>query len=165
MGQLIIGVEGYKKLQLGYELNSNDAKVKNFRVAALPTGIDGIAPGDLLVTTAKSQNYSVTDPSAAAATYTGKIAGILLATNVKVDTVFPQSSGEVLFKTGESGGCLVRGEIAVKLYGAAPAENDAVYYNLAQKAFTKTSTNNLSVPNAKFSGITEGNLTVVNLLY
>ena len=161
---LIIGKDGFRKLVLGYEVNANQIETKAFEAARnLPNG--KIVPGDLLITTGVAQVYTTPDKSQSATTYEGKIAGIALATNVKLDPLFPQSADEPGFEAGQHGANLVKGEIAVKLYGSAPKENDQVYYNVAQAAFTTTAAGNLKCEGYKFSGITEGNLTVVNRLY
>lgn len=165
MNNLIIGIEGFARLQRGHEININQIEAKAFQVGELPTGVTGIVGGDLLVYGTKTQVYTVVDSAKAATDYEGKIAGIALATNVKTDTLFPQSPVDVEFKTGEHGACLVKGEIAVALHGAAPSEGAAVYYSIANRAFTATQGTNIACPNMKFSGITEGNLTVVNVLY
>jgi lipopolysaccharide export system protein LptA len=157
----ILGINGFKRLQLGYEVYSNEVKTKNFAVAANTE----IAPGAILIRTAQTQVYTTAKTSDSAESLAGKVAGIALATNVKLDPLFPQSTDEVIFKAGDRGACVVRGEVAVKLYGTAPAEGDKVYYNVAQGAFTKDAEGNLALPNCQFSGITEGSLTVVNVLY
>lgn len=157
MSKLILGTSGFSKLAKGYEINVNDVKTKTFTVAASETS--GIEGGDCLVATATPQVYAL--PTATSDT----VIGICLATNVKTDTTFPQSTGEVKFMPGEHGGCVISGEVAVKLYGAAPTEGAAVYYDITNKAFTATTDNNLACPNMRFSGITEGELTVVRVLY
>lgn len=156
------GVDGFNRLQLGYEVNVNQTERKTFTVSADAT--DGIYPGDLLIVTAAPQVYKKVN-GGAAADYTGKIAGICLATNVKLDPMFPQSAGDVAFKVGDHAACVKRGEVAVKLYGTAPAENAAVYYDITNGAFTTASSNNIACPNMLFTGVTEGNVTVVNVLY
>lgn len=156
----ILGMNGFGRLQLGYEVYSNEVKTKNFTVAADTE----MAPGAILIRTAQTQVYTTAKTTDSAESLKGKVAGILLATNVKLDPLFPQSTSEVLFKTGDRGACVVRGEVAVKLYGTAPAEGAKVYYSPAQQAFT-TETSGVELPNCVFSGITEGSLTVVNVLY
>lgn len=161
MGQ-IIGVDGFKKLLRGHEVNINDIKTKTFTVA---TGAE-IEAGDILVYTGKTQVYKTIGTTESASTYAGKVAGIALATNVKLDRYFLQSTDDkVKFVGGEHGANVIQGEVAVTLHGAAPAEGDKVYYNVAQKAFTKTSEGMLECPRFAFAGITEGNLTVVRVLY
>ena len=165
MNNLIIGVDGFARLQEGHEININQIKTKAFKVGTLPTGITGVRGGDLLVYTEATQVYAIPDSAKAAGDYTGKIAGIALATNVKTDVMFPQSKSEVEFAPGEHGACLVTGEVAVPLNGAAPTEGATVYYSAANRAFTTVQSGNIACPNMKFSGITEGTLTVVNVLY
>lgn len=160
----ILGSSGFGRLAIGYPVNINDVDVKPFTVAATAPA-DGIEPGALLVLTSAPNVLTVTDPVGSVGDYTNKIAGIALATNVKLDTVFPQSTGEVTWKRGQAGGVVVRGEVAVKLTGAAPAPGAPVYFDLANQAFTATSTSNLALANMTFTGNTEGNITVVNIRY
>ena len=157
----ILGINGFKKLQLGYEVNSNDVKTKNFTVAAGSK----IAPGAILIRTDKTQVYKTALTTDTAESLKDKFAGILLATNVKLDPLFPQSTDEVIFVGGDRGACVVRGEVAVRLDGAAPAEGAAVYYDPAKQAFTTNATGTVALANCTFSGITEGSLTVVNVRY
>ena len=154
---LIIGKDGFNKLQKGYEVNASDIKVRAFTVAADAT--TGIAAGELLAYTDKSQVYKAVSGTS------DKIAGICLATNVKTDIMFPQSTTDVKFMPGEKGGCLVRGEVAVALHGTAPTEGAAVYYDLTNRAFTTVQSGNVACPNMEFRGRTEGNVTVVNVRY
>ena len=93
-----------------------------------------------------------------------KPAGVVFATNVKLDTVFPQSNKEVTWKPGEAGGCVITGEVAVKFEGAAPAPGDAVYYRIDTKKFTAAAEGNVAV-SAKFTGNTQGGLTVIDLRF
>lgn len=158
----ILGANGFGRLQLGYEVYSNDVKTKNFIVASDTE----MSPGALLIRTEETQVYTTVKTTDSSSTITSdKIAGILLATNVKLDPLFPQSKDEVIFTTGDRGACVVRGEVAVKLDGTAPTEGAKVYYDAAKQAFTAQSSETIEVPNCRFSGITEGSLTVVNVLY
>lgn len=157
MNNLIIGKDGFKKLQKGYEVNASQIEVRTFTVDSSVT--DGIIPGELLVYTSNTQVYK---PASAT---TDKVAGICLATNVKTDIMFPESSTDVKFMPGDKGGCLVRGEVAVALHGTAPTEGAAVYYDLTNKAFTTSSTGTIACTNMEFRGRTEGNVTVVNVRY
>ena len=159
---LIIGTEGFKKLLRGYEININDIRTKTFTVAAGSK----VEAGDILVYTDKTQVYKTIATTESAASYANKVAGIALATNVKLDRYFPQSANDKIeFEAGEHGANLTHGEVAVTLHGEAPSEGDAVYYNIAQKAFTKVAEGNLACTRFQFAGITEGNLTVVRVLY
>ena len=155
--KLILGANGFDKLKLGYERNVNQIETRTFTVASTET--DGILPGDLLVVTGQTQVY------AKASSASDKVAGIALATNVKVDRYFPQSEDGVPFMPGDRGAVLIHGDIAVKLYGTAPQEGDAVYYDLTNEAFTTTSASNLAIPGARFTGETEGDVTVIFVQY
>jgi hypothetical protein len=154
---LILGAKGFGKLILGYERNANQVKTRAFTVASTET--NGILPGDLLAVTGATQVYKKL------ASTTDKIAGIALATNVKVDRYFPQSEDGVKFDAGDKGAAVIYGDVAVKLYGTAPSEGDAVYYNLTQGAFTKDSEGNVAFPGARFTGETEGDVTVIFVQY
>lgn len=155
---LILGAKGFGKLLLGYERNANQVKTRAFTVAATET--DGILPGDLLAVTGPTQVYKKL------ASASDKIAGVALATNVKVDPLFPQSEDGVKFAPGDKGAAVIYGDVAVKLYGTAPQEGDKVYYNLTQKAFTKDSTGgNVEFAGARFTGETEGDVTVIFIQY
>lgn len=155
--KMILGASGFDKLALGYERNVSQIRTRAFTVAA--TEKDGILPGDLLAVTDLPQVYKRADAT------DNVIAGVAIATNVKVDTAFPQSDGEVAFKAGEKGSALIQGDIAVKLYGNAPKEGQAVYYDLTNKAFTTVKEGNLAFPGARFTGETEGDVTVIYVQY
>jgi len=158
MAKLILGQSGFDQLVLGYETNASQIKTRAFTVAASET--NGIVPGTLLACTSTSQVYKELTSGSE------KIAGVALATNIKVDPLFPQSPTEVPFAAGEHASALIYGEIAVKLYGTAPVEGDAVYYDLTNKAFTKTSGGgNVEIPGARFMGKTNGNVTVIFIQY
>lgn len=161
----IYGVSGYPRLRKGYELNINQIQTKAFQVSSAAPST-GIFPGELLIRTGVTQVYTNSDVLDNAGVV-GNYAGIALATNIKLDKSFPMSANGTSFLAGESGACLVRGEVAVDLTGTAPAEGDAVYYDISERAFTNSSASgaNVALANMKFSGITEGNLTVVNILY
>ena len=150
---LILGQAGFGKLLLGYEVEASQIKTRAFSVAASETG--GIVPGDLLVCTANTQVYKKISSGSE------KIAGIALATNIKVDPMFPQSRTEVPFLPGDKAAALIYGDVAVKLYGAAPVEGDAVYYDITHEAFTKSSDGTVPFAGARFMGKTEGDITVI----
>jgi len=157
---LIIGPDGFKRLKKGYEINSNDIKVKAAIIAQPASGTVPVevAPGDLLVTTAISGAYHPVTAAPAANRY---VIGVALATNVKVDRYFPQTPGGVKFISGDAVGVLKEGEIAVQLHGTAPFEGAPVYFDFTNKAYTATSGGNVEVPGAKFTGRTENGLTVI----
>lgn len=164
---LIYGKDGYKKLQVGYETQVNDTLRRNYAVAKAET--DGILAGDLLITTSATQVYA---RAKAALAGTQKIAGVALATNVKLDPLFPESKDGVKFLPGERGVAVIRGSIAVPFTGTAPTEGAAVYYDYTARAFT-TATNgtgtgtpaNIPFPGARFTGRTEGNVSEVYIQY
>lgn len=155
--KLILGPSGFDKLMLGYERNVSQIKTRTFTVDATET--DGILPGDLLTVTEVTQVYKKVS------TTSDKIAGIALATNVKTDRWFPESENGVVFEPGDKAAALIYGDVAVKLYGTAPKEGDAVYYDLTNKAFTTESSGTLAFPGARFTGETEGNVTVIYVQY
>lgn len=157
MSKLILGQSGFDQLVLGYETNASQIKTRAFTVASTET--NGIVPGTLLACTTASQVYKKFAAS------TDKIAGIALATNIKVDPLFPQSPTEVAFAAGEHASALIYGEIAVKLHGTAPAEGDAVYYDLTNNAFTNVVGSNVAIPGARFMGRTNGDVTVIFVQY
>lgn len=157
---LIYGSGGYNKLLVGYETQVNDSLRRSYMVSKAQT--DGIKPGDLLITTSAPQVYA--RPSAALSG-AQKVAGIALATNVLLDKQFPMSDGEVTFSPGVRGAAVIRGSVAVPLTGTAPVEGAAVYYDFTAKAFTATSTDNISLPGARFTGRVEGNVAEIYVQY
>lgn len=160
----ILGTEGFGRLSAGYPVNINDVDVKPATVA-MTAPEAGVLPGSLVIFTDKPGVINTVDPLASAESLANKVAGIAVATNVKLDTVFPQSSDGVAWVRGQALGYAVKGEIAVKLTGTAPAPGAPVYYDIANGAFTATSGTNLALANMKFAGNTQGNITVVNILY
>ncbi len=160
----ILGTQGFSRLAVGYPVNINDVDVKPAAVAAdAPEA--GIAPGALLILTDTANVVTSVDPLTTAENLKNKIAGIAMATNVKLDTVFPQSTEGVNWQRGQALGCAVNGEIAVKLTGAAPVPGAPVYYNITAGAFTAAASGNLALPNMVFTGNTQGDITVVDILY
>ena len=162
MGQ-IFGIGGYTRLAAGYPVNINDMNIRTATVNAEQE--DGILPGQLVIATDTYNSVITTDPVEEATSYTNKILGIAVATNVKLDTLFPQSETGVAWMPGEALGYAVTGEIAVKFTGTAPTQGQPAYYDIANGAFTATSASMMALPNMVFSGITQGNLTVVKILY
>ena len=160
----ILGTQGFGRLAVGYPVNINDVDVKPATVAANAPEA-GIAPGSLLVLTDKPGVVTSADPVSTVEGFKNKIAGIALATNVKLDTVFPQSNSDVKWTRGQALGCAVRGEIAVRLTGAAPAPGAPVYYSIADDKFTASADGNVALTNMVFTGNTQGDITVVDILY
>lgn len=155
----IYGVNGFTRLAAGYPVNINDCNIKPFTLA---NDSEEVEAGALLMYTAQPNILAGIPVDALAKDV--KPAGVVFATNVKLDTVFPQSDGEVTWKPGEAGGFVITGEVAVKFEGAAPAPGDAVYYNIAKQMFTATAEGNVAV-SAKFTGNTQGGLTVIDLRF
>lgn len=155
--KLVLGTSGFDKLMLGYERNVSQIETRTFKVDE--TEVDGILPGSLLVVTGTTQVYKTPTQT------TDVIAGVCLATNVKTDRWFPQSDTDVVFQPGDRAAALIHGDIAVKLYGTAPKEGDKVYYDLTNKAFTTNNSGTLAFPGARFTGETEGDVTVIYVQY
>lgn len=159
----IYGINGYGRLAVGYPVNINDVDVKAFTVDASALE-DGIAPGTLLLFTDKFGTVVSPDPAGSAFT-AQKVAGIALATNVKLDTVFPMGAS-VNWKRGEALGCAVRGEVAVKVTASITVKpGDAVYYDQANGVFTNSSTSTIALPQMRFTGNQEGAMAVVDIRY
>lgn len=158
----IYGINGYGRLAVGYPVNINDVDVKAFTVdsTAVETGIE---PGSLLIYTDTFGTVKAPDPVGTAIT-AGKVAGIALATNVKLDTVFPMGAS-VNWKRGEALGCAVRGEVAVKIASVTIKPGDAVYYDQANSVFTNASASNVALPQMRFTGNVEGTMAVVDIRY
>ena len=161
----IFGINGYGKVQLGFPVNINDCDIKPFTVSSNSSYVpeSGIPFGALLTYTGTTQVYGT--PDTLTELTSADIAGIAVGTNVLLDRTFPQSLSGDAYQSGCAGNCLVRGEIAVKLTGDTPSEGDKVYFDVSELAFTKTSTSNVECVGFKFSGITEGDVTVINKLY
>lgn len=162
MGQ-IFGIGGYTRLAAGYPVNINDMNIRTATVNAEQE--DGILPGQLVIATDVYNSVITTDPVGEVDDYTGKILGIAVATNVKLDPCFPQSKGGVAWLPGEALGYAVTGEISVKFTGSAPTQQQPAYYDIANGVFTTEASGTLALPNMVFSGVTQGNLTVVKILY
>lgn len=161
----IFGINGFGKVQLGFPVNINDCDIKPFTVTTDSNYVSdaGIPFGALLTYTGVTQVYGT--PDTLASITSADIAGIAVGTNVLLDRTFPEGPDGNAYPKGIAGGCLVRGEIAVKLTGDTPSEGDAVYYDVAEQAFTKSSSSTVACVGFKFSGITEGDVTVINKLY
>ena len=146
---LIYGKSGIPKLMVGYPTVSDKYDVG----PAVLEGSTAVYPGDVVMVGSASGSYlpasSLSDMS--------EVAGIVLATNVKVPTEYPAPQGPVAFQPGEAFGLLVRGFVAVKLDAGADlsdaVEGAPVYLTAAGK-ITTVSTSNILTP-WKFMGITE----------
>ena len=146
---LIYGKSGIPKLMVGYPTVSDKYDVG----PAVLEGSTAIYPGEVVMFGSASGAYlpasSLSDAS--------EVAGIALATNVKVPTSYPAPQGPVAFQPGEAFGLLVRGFVAVELDSGADlsdaTEGAPVYVTSAGK-ITTDSSGNIAMP-WKFMGITE----------
>ena len=145
---LIYGKSGIPKLMVGYPTVSDKYDVG----PAVLEGSTAIFPGDVVMHGSASGAYL----PASSLTKFEEVAGIALATNVKVPTQYPAPAGPVAYQPGEAFGLLVRGFVAVALdAGASLAdakEGAPVYLTSAGKVTTDSSA--IATP-WKFMGISE----------
>lgn len=152
---LIYGKSGIPKLMVGYPTVSDKYDVG----PAVLEGSTAILPGDVVMFGSASGAYL---PASSLTAFAGEVAGIALATNVKVPTQYPAPNGPVAFQPGEAFGLLVRGFVAVALDAdavLADAKEGAPVYLTAAGKVTTVSTSNIATP-WKFMGITEMHGTV-----
>lgn len=147
---LILGKDGVQKLMVGYPTVSDKYDVG----PAVLEGSAPVLPGDVVMFGSASGSYK----PAASLSDMSEVAGIVLATNVKVPGVWPAPTGPVAVNPGEAFGLLVRGFVAVALDADAVKadvkEGATVYLTSAGKV-TTVSTSNIATP-WKFMGIVEG---------
>lgn len=147
---LILGKDGVQKLMVGYPTVSDKYEVG----PAVLEGSAPVLPGDVVMVGSASGNYK----PAASLSDMSEVGGIVLATNVKVPSVWPAPVGPVPVNPGEAFGLLVRGFVAVALDSAAVKadvkEGAPVYLTSAGK-ITTVSASNIATP-WKFMGIVEG---------
>ena len=105
---LIVGKNGIQKLMVGYPTVSDKYDVG----PAVLEGATSIYPGDVVKFGSASGSYQ---PASSLTAFEGEVAGIALATNVKVPNVYPAPEGPVAFEPGQAFGLLVRGFVAVAL--------------------------------------------------
>ncbi len=147
---LIYGKSGIPKLMVGYPTVSDKFDVG----PAVLEGSTAIYPGDVVMFGSASGAYL---PASSLAAFAGKVAGIALATNVKVPTQYPAPKGPVAYQPGEAFNLMVRGFVAVALDAdavLADAKEGAPVYLTSAGKITTVSTNNIATP-WKFMGITE----------
>lgn len=147
---LIYGKDGIQKLMVGYPTVSDKYDVG----PAVLEGSTAILPGDVVMYGSASGAYL---PASSLTAFAGKVAGIAIATNVKVPNQYPAPNGPVAFQPGEAFGLMVRGFIAVALDTnavLADAKEGAPVYITAAGKLTTVSTSNIATP-WKFMGITE----------
>lgn len=146
---LILGKDGVQKLMVGYPTVSDKYDVG----PAVLEGSAAVLPGDVVMFGSASGSYK----PAASLTAMTQVAGIVLATNVKVPSEYPAPAGPVAVNPGEAFGLLVRGFVAVKLDASAnlaDAKEGAIVYITSAGKLTTVSTSNIATP-WKFMGITE----------
>ncbi len=146
---LILGKDGVQKLMVGYPTVSDKYDVG----PAVLEGSAAVLPGDVVMFGSASGSYK----PAASLTAMTEVAGVVLATNVKVPSVYPAPVGPVAVNPGEAFGLLVRGFVAVKLDAdavLANAKEGATVYLTSAGKVTTVSTDNIETP-WKFMGVTE----------
>lgn len=147
---LIYGKAGVPKLMVGYPTVSDKYDVG----PAVLEGSTAIYPGDVVKHGSASGAYV---PASSLSSF-ADVAGIALATNVKVPSTYPAPQGPVAIQGGEAFGLLVRGFVAVKLDASAnlanATEGATVYVTTAGKLTTVSGGGNIQTP-WKFMGITE----------
>lgn len=152
---LIYGKSGIPKLMVGYPTVSDKYDVG----PAVLEGSTAILPGDVVMYGSASGAYL---PASSLSDFE-EVAGIALATNVKVPNQYPAPAGPVAFQPGEAFGLLVRGFVAVALDAGADlddaTEGAPVYLTSAGKVTTDSS-GNIATP-WKFMGISELHGTVM----
>ena len=139
---LIKGKLGLQKMFVGYPTVSDKYDV----VPATLSGAD-VVNGDVVMYTTDHSVYA----KAASITAVAQLAGVVLATNVKVPSTYPAGSANVPTKAGEQFNLMVRGYIAVELDSAADL---AVVYCTAAGKLTTVANSNVAT-NWKFTGVTE----------
>ena len=143
-----------KPLALGRPTTSDKYDVSGFTVAE--SVVDGIKPGEFVAYGTITKHYV----KIGAATTAAQIAGIVLMPLVKSPNVWP-SNGEVLFRAGEQGDCLLRGDAAIEVAAAEtgePAEGGKVYLGTAADAsqghvFVGAAAGRIELPGYIFLGI------------
>jgi len=145
---LILGKDGVQKLMVGYPTVSDKYDVG----PAVLEGAAPVLPGDVVMFGSASGSYK----PAASLSDMSEVAGIVLATNVKVPSEYPAPAGPVAVNPGEAFGLLVRGFVAVALDAGAvladAKEGAPVYLTAAGKVTTDSG--EIATP-WKFMGITE----------
>lgn len=156
---LIKGKNGIQKLLVGYPTVTDKYDV----IAATLEGSTDCYNGDVMMRgSAHSLYKKAVGTSGSYITSANQIAGVLLATNVKVPSVYPADSASVATKAGEQFNLIIRGFVAVKLEDtnavlANAVEGASVYITQEGKLTTvptSTTSTNVLLP-WKFTGVTE----------
>jgi hypothetical protein len=145
---LILGRNGIQKLMAGYPTVSDKCDVAP---ATLESGV--ASNGSVMMHGTAHSLYKVASSVATAE----QVAGVLLATNVKVPGTYPAATGSVETKAGEQFGLIVRGFVAVELDAgadlAAATEGSTVHITAAGKLTTSTAST--VALTWRFTGVTE----------
>ena len=126
---------------------------------AVLEGSASINPGDVVMYGSASGSYL----PASSLTVMTQVAGIALATNVKVPSTYPAPLGPVPYQPGEAFGLLVRGFVAVACDTTAVSTNikeGAIVYLTAAGKVTTVSSSNIETP-WRFTGIQETKDSVI----
>lgn len=142
-----------KPLALGRPTTSDKYDVSGYTVAE--SVVDGIKPGAFLTYGTITKHYK----GVGAGTTSDDIAGVALQPLVKSPGVWPAKE-DVVFKPGEQGDCLIRGDVAVEIAAteaSEPAEGGKVYLAVtgdhAGKVFTTAETGRIELKGFIFLGI------------
>lgn len=151
--------ESLKKMMKGYPTISDKYDVEG----GINRGSQAIKFGDLVVFTTDLIAGQYAGAREVTPT-TANIAGICVAENVKLVTTYPGQSIDATIEPGEAVTLMTRGFIAVEIDDAtktAAKANVAVYYDTATNKFTATTTSNVAIAGAEFTGAVEGNLAEI----
>lgn len=146
---LIKGKNGIQKMIIGYPTVSDKYDV----APATLEGSSFVYNGDVVMFGSAAGLYK----KAASLTAASQIAGIVLATNVKVPSTYPAPAGSVATQTGDAFNLIVKGFIAVELDGGADlsaCKEGATVYCTSTGKLTNVDTSNIAT-SWKFTGIVE----------
>lgn len=150
---LILGKSGFRKFKVGYPTVSDKYDV----AGGILLGETAAHNGDVLMFGDQAGSYKV----ASGLTNANQVAGILLATNVKLADRYPATSDSVVWKVGEAVNLMVRGFVAVEcdstVVEANIKEGAPVYLTAAGKVTTVSSGNIATT--WKFMGLYENHGT------
>ena len=138
-----------KKLQKGYPTRTAKEQVEG----GVLGGTENLLPGNVVCFGAQPGEFT--------ATFTeGKIAGIALATNVKLVTTYPGESKDAPFCPGEAINLMISGYIAVELAEGVETVNEGDGAITADgKTFSVAGADDEAF--AYFTGVVEGNLAEI----
>lgn len=144
-----------RELMKGYPTISDKYDV----APAVLEGATSVKAGELVVFGSETGRYAAPTTSSTVA----KIAGIVLATNVKVPKTYPATAGEQTYAADDAFNLMFRGAIAVELDGGATIANVVEGAKVAALftaghvgAFTTSGTTSATdIPDCYFTGIYE----------